>query len=109
LPEDKPGALLELLEQFATRKVNLSLIHSRPVGDGLGRYRFIIDLEGHIEDEAVADALLGLKRFSPRVLFLGSYPSSADGVISTEPGHLATSENYEAARAWLRSIKEEIG
>ena len=63
-----------MLEQFATRGVNMSLLESRPIGDALGRYRFVIDLDGHIHDERVADALLGLRRFSPKVIFLGSYP-----------------------------------
>ena len=74
LPDDHPGALLEMLEQFATRGINLSLLASRPIGDELGRYRFVIDADGHIEDERMADALLGLRRFSPKVIFLGSYP-----------------------------------
>jgi prephenate dehydratase len=60
LPTEVPGALVEMLEQFATRGVNLSLLQSRPIGDSLGRYRFVIDLDGHILDERVADALLGL-------------------------------------------------
>lgn len=66
LPSDEPGSLLDMLEQFATRGVNLSMIQSRPIGDALGRYRFVIDLDGHAHDERVADALLGLRRFSPR-------------------------------------------
>ena len=37
LPVDRAGALLELLEQFSTRGVNMSLIESRPIGDELGR------------------------------------------------------------------------
>ncbi len=56
----------------------MGLLSSRPIGDELGRYRFVIDLDGHVRDERVADALLGLRRFSPRVTFLGSYPR-ADG------------------------------
>ena len=56
-----------MLEQFATRGINLSLLASRPIGDELGRYRFVIDADGHIEDERMADALLGLRRFSPKV------------------------------------------
>ena len=71
-----------MLEQFATRGVNLSLLESRPIGDALGRYRFVVDLDGHVLDERVADALLGLKRFSPNVIFLGSYPR-ADRVAVT--------------------------
>ncbi|MEO8529528.1 MAG: prephenate dehydratase domain-containing protein, partial [Pseudolysinimonas sp.] len=37
LPSDAPGGLVEMLEQFATRGVNLSLLESRPIGDALGR------------------------------------------------------------------------
>jgi prephenate dehydratase len=102
LPSDEPGALLEMLEQFATRGVNLSLIESRPIGDTLGRYRFVIDLDGHILDERVADALLGLKRFSPKVIFLGSYPR-ADRV-RTEVTHRYGNEVFVEARDWLRGL-----
>ena len=102
LPSDAPGALLEMLEQFATRGVNLSLIESRPIGDTLGRYRFVIDLDGHILDERVADALLGLKRFSPKVIFLGSYPR-ADRV-RTEVTQRYGNEVFVEARHWLRGL-----
>lgn len=102
LPDDAAGRLLEMLEQFATRGVNLSLIESRPIGDALGRYRFVIDLDGHIHDERVADALLGLKRFSPNVIFLGSYPR-ADG-RSTQVRAGYGDEVFIEARDWLRGI-----
>jgi prephenate dehydratase len=102
LPEDRSGALLEMLEQFATRGVNLSLIQSRPIGDALGRYRFVIDADGHILDERVADALLGLRRSSPNVMFLGSYPRADKRPIEF-------TERYDdgifiEARAWLRTL-----
>ncbi|HZK60041.1 MAG TPA: prephenate dehydratase [Cryobacterium sp.] len=102
LPEDRSGALLEMLEQFATRGVNLSLIQSRPIGDALGRYRFVIDADGHILDERVADALLGLRRSSPNVMFLGSYPRADKRPIEF-------TERYDdgifiEARAWLRAL-----
>ncbi|HEY0258526.1 MAG TPA: ACT domain-containing protein, partial [Lacisediminihabitans sp.] len=102
LPEDRAGALLEMLEQFATRGVNLSLLESRPIGDALGRYRFVIDLDGHILDERVADALLGLKRFSPNVIFLGSYPR-ADRVRTIVTERYGN-ETFTDARAWLRGL-----
>ncbi|MCR2800072.1 prephenate dehydratase [Microbacterium sp. zg-Y818] len=102
LPEDHPGALLELLEQFSTRGINLSLIESRPIGDALGRYRFVIDADGHIENERMADALMGLRRFSPRVTFLGSYPR-ADRAIVRYPDRYSD-EVFVEARDWLRGL-----
>jgi prephenate dehydratase len=102
LPEDRSGALLELLEQFATRGVNLSLIQSRPMGDSLGRYRFVIDADGHILDERVADALLGLRRFSPQVIFLGSYPRADKQQVEFTSRY--DDAVFTEARAWLQEI-----
>ena len=102
LPDDRSGALLEMLEQFATRGVNLSLIQSRPIGDEFGRYRFVIDAEGHARDERVADALLGLRRFSPKVIFLGSYPRADK--VTTEHSKRYADGVFTDARAWLAEI-----
>ncbi|GHD45872.1 prephenate dehydratase [Mycetocola manganoxydans] len=102
LPIDRAGALLELLEQFSTRGVNMSLIESRPIGDELGRYRFIIDADGHIRDERVADALLGVRRFSPGVMFLGSYPRADKASITFDSKY--SDEVFVEARDWLRGI-----
>ncbi|NHF63540.1 MULTISPECIES: prephenate dehydratase [Microcella] len=102
LPDDAPGRLLEMLEQFATRGVNMSLLESRPIGDALGRYRFVIDLDGHIHDERVADALLGLRRFSPKVIFLGSYPRADKRQVEFVQEY--GDEVFADARDWLRSI-----
>ena len=102
LPDDRAGGLLEMLEQFATRGVNMSLLESRPIGDALGRYRFVIDLDGHILDERVADALLGLKRFSPNVIFLGSYPRADKLAISVTQRY--GDEVFIEARDWLRAL-----
>ena len=103
LPTDRPGTLLEMLEQFATRGVNLTRIESRPVGDRLGRYRFNIDAEGHILDESVGEALAGLHRFSPKVTFLGSYPR-ADKEQTTPNGNNSNSV-YKDAKSWLEKIR----
>jgi prephenate dehydratase len=72
--EDRPGILLQILQEFAFRFINLTKIESRPSKKALGQYIFFIDMEGHIEDNVIADALkcLGCK-FSD-VKFLGSYP-----------------------------------
>jgi prephenate dehydratase len=103
LPTDRPGTLLEMLEQFAVRGVNLSRIESRPIGDQLGRYRFNIDIEGHLDDAPVADALKGLHRFSPKVIFLGSYPR-ADKKKSVHEGN-NTNTSFAAAEKWIAKLK----
>ena len=102
LPTDVPGALLAMLEQFAARGVNLSRIESRPIGDRLGRYRFNVDVQGHLHDAAVAEALKGLHRFSPKVTFLGSY-ARADRGKSEHEGNNSTAE-FQSAEAWFASL-----
>lgn len=104
LPDDGPGRLLEMLEQFATRGVNMSLLESRPIGDAMGRYRFVIDLDGHIEDERVADALLGLRRFSPKVMYLGSYPRANGHRPDVSPRY--SDEAFVEARSWLDRLRQ---
>ncbi len=102
LPHDHPGSLLEMLEQFSTRGINLSLIESRPIGDELGRYRFVIDADGHIEHERMAEALRGIRRFSPRGVVLGSDPR-ADRQIVHYPDRYAD-DVFVEARDLLRVI-----
>ncbi|MEC5179863.1 prephenate dehydratase [Arthrobacter sp. CG_A4] len=102
LPEDRPGALMEILDQFATRGVNLSRIESRPTGQYLGHYFFSIDADGHIADARVADALAGLHRISPATRFLGSY-SRADGQRSDVAPH-TSDQAFRAAHAWVENI-----
>jgi prephenate dehydratase len=104
LPTDRPGALLEMLEQFAARGVNLTRIESRPIGDRLGRYRFNIDAEGHVLDESVGEALSGLHRFSPKVTFLGSYPRADQQ--QTKPSGNNSNPEYKAANKWLSKIRK---
>ncbi|MFD2675010.1 prephenate dehydratase [Gulosibacter bifidus] len=103
LPEERPGGLLSLLEQIAARGINLSMIASRPIPQQPGRYRFVLDLDGHLHDARVRDALLGIRRLSPAVTFLGSYPRA---VASTVPVPSAYSdENYQAAAQWLQGLE----
>lgn len=104
LPTDRPGTLLEMLEQFATRGINLTRIESRPIGDRLGRYRFNIDAEGHVNDDAVGEALTGLHRFSPRVIFLGSYPAA--NRTPTKPNGNNGNKEFADAKAWLLSLRK---
>jgi prephenate dehydratase len=102
LPEDRPGALMEILDQFATRGVNLSRIESRPTGQYLGHYFFSIDADGHVADARVADALAGLHRISPATRFLGSY-GRADGHRTIVEPH-TSDQAFRAAHAWVKDI-----
>lgn len=72
--QDRPGMLLQILQEFAYRYINLTKIESRPTKKTLGEYCFFIDCEGHEEDEVVAAALKCLRCKLPRVKLLGSYP-----------------------------------
>jgi len=74
LHEDKPGALLMILSEFAYGQVNLTKIQSRPTKKQLGEYMFFIDLEGHVDDAEVALALDCLRLKLREVIVLGSYP-----------------------------------
>jgi prephenate dehydratase len=73
---DHAGALLEILTEFAKYQVNLTFIQSRPTGSQLGHYHFIIDAEGHIEDQPISAAVNSLKEICQDVRFLGSYPQA---------------------------------
>src|SRR5690625_2052282 len=100
-PPLPPGSLLQMLEQFAVRGVNLSRIESRPTGDA-GRYAFSIDAEAHVTEERMTEVLIGLHRVSPRVRVLGSYPRADDVVPLVLPG--TSSKDFAAARAWVEAL-----
>ena len=99
---DRPGALLEILEQFSGRGVNLCRIESRPTKTGLGNYCFSIDAEGHLRDPRLAEALAGLHRICEDVIFLGSYPR-ADGVRPTIAWGF-TDDDFRSAKEWYATL-----
>lgn len=74
LGADHPGALVDALQEFSSRAVNLSRIESRPARQGLGRYMFFCDLEGAVDEPPVAEALDALQAKAESVRILGSYP-----------------------------------
>jgi prephenate dehydratase len=74
LDRDRPGALFSILEVFARHNINLTRIESRPSRKGLGDYYFYIDLEGHVDDSVVEQAISAIKEKAAMVRVLGSYP-----------------------------------
>ena len=74
IAKDKPGSLLQILQEFSERSINLTKLESRPSKQGLGDYIFFIDMEGKLDDSAVAGALERLRHKLASVKILGSYP-----------------------------------
>jgi chorismate mutase/prephenate dehydratase len=73
---NQPGALHKILEPFARFGIGLLHIESRPSRQGLWEYVFFIDIEGHCQDEQVANALEILKDNVSMLKLLGSYPKA---------------------------------
>ena len=73
---DSPGSLVEVLQEFARRGVNLSKIESRPRKQGLGRYIFFADLEAALTDGEVQAALDAIGEKVGTLRVLGSYPAA---------------------------------
>lgn len=101
--DDRPGGLLELLEQLATRGISMTRLESRPTGAAMGSYCFSIDVDGHVADERVGEALMGLQRVAAQVRFLGSYARADRRPVDVRPD--ASDEAYVAAQEWLDSLR----
>ncbi|KOR40083.1 prephenate dehydratase [Xanthomonas oryzae] len=71
---DKPGALFDVLSPFARHGISMNRIESRPSHQDKWEYGFFIDLVGHVEDDAMKQALAELKAHSAQIKVLGSYP-----------------------------------
>jgi chorismate mutase/prephenate dehydratase len=71
---NSPGALYNTLEPFARFSISMSKIESRPSRRAMWDYVFFIDLEGHHQDEPLAQALEALGKNVLMLKLLGSYP-----------------------------------
>lgn len=71
--ENKPGALLEILDVFYQNDINLSYIVSRPSKIKFGDYNFIVNFDGHIENQKIHKTLKEIKEKTTFMRFLGSY------------------------------------
>jgi prephenate dehydratase len=74
LDKNKPGALYEILGEFASKNIDLTKIESRPTKKALGDYVFYIDIQGHIEDKMIKDTISKIKGKVGMLKILGSYP-----------------------------------
>jgi len=71
--ENKPGALLNVLQIFHNYGINLSYIDSRPSKTKFGEYTFFVDFDGHISDEMTVKALEEVKTHTRYYRLVGSY------------------------------------
>jgi len=102
---DQPGSLYGILGRFAARDINLTKLESRPTKKGLGDYCFVIEFEGHVADDVIADCLADLQTHMGRIKFLGSYPVSGD---VAEDRREEISEARQSAANWIASIRSNI-
>jgi prephenate dehydratase len=96
--DNVPGALVSALTEFAIRDIDLTRIESRPTRTELGTYIFFLDCVGHIDDDAVAEALKALHRRCADVRYLGSWPTGA--AAGAAPPRL------DEASHWLARLRE---
>ncbi|MGI9162648.1 MAG: prephenate dehydratase [Mycobacterium sp.] len=96
--DNAPGALVSAMTEFSIRDIDLTRIESRPTRTGLGTYIFFLDCVGHIEDNAVAEALKALHRRCADVRYLGSWSTGAAlGALPPKP---------DEADRWLAGLRE---
>lgn len=95
-----PGALLAALAEFAVRGIDLTRIESRPTRTELGTYRFFVDCVGHVDDDAVAEALKALRRRCVDVRYLGSWPTGSAAGAGPPPA--------DEASDWLARLRAGV-
>jgi prephenate dehydratase len=102
---DRPGSLYAILGRLAARDLNLTKLESRPTKRGLGDYCFLIEFEGHVADDVVADCLSDLQAHLARVKFLGSYPVTGEGASDRRQEVAAA---RVAADQWIDAIRDRV-
>ncbi len=102
---DRPGSLYGILSRFAARDINLTKLESRPTKRGLGDYCFVIEFEGHVADDLVADCLAELQAHLARVKFLGSYPVTG---LDASDRREEVAEARRSADQWIKEIRSRI-
>jgi chorismate mutase/prephenate dehydratase len=73
-----PGALYQILGEFARRDINLTKIESRPTKRQPWEYNFYLDFEGHRNEKRYSEALKGLRSKAVFMKVLGSYPKAPE-------------------------------
>ncbi|MCC7494529.1 MAG: prephenate dehydratase [Fimbriimonadaceae bacterium] len=72
----QPGTLVQALGILGESGLNMTLIESRPSPVAPFEYVFFIDVEGHLQDEQVQQALAAIESVTLSAKVLGSYPKA---------------------------------
>jgi len=72
--KDRPGVLYDSLGHFAKRGISLSKIESRPLKGRAWEYVFFVEMDGHVTNKVIKDALKALEKDCLFVKVLGSFP-----------------------------------
>lgn len=101
-PQDRPGGLVQILQAFSLRGVNLTAITSRPARDELGSYWFYLECEGHIADDDLRAITMSLLTAGETIRFLGSFPEDPARGVPARPSEYGTA--YRAYRDMLTRV-----
>jgi len=75
-----PGTLYQCIGVFAERGVNLNKLESRPRKGRTWEYVFFVDIDGHVNDPGVSEAITDLVRKASFVKVFGSYRKAKEPV-----------------------------
>src|SRR6478672_130239 len=103
--QDRPGSLLAILQEFSARSLNLTKLESRPTKQSLGDYCFLIDFEGHVGDELVADCLRTLSAKQAHVKYLGSYPVAG---LAAHARRTSAGKAWRDASRWVEELRTQV-
>lgn len=70
---DVPGALYNIVKEFAEKKINITYIHATPSKLEANEYILFIDFAGHIKDENILSVIENIKKHTKYFRFMGSY------------------------------------
>ncbi len=103
---DKPGQLVQVLNEFAMRSINLTKIQSRPTKKQLGEYCIFIDCVGHVSEPRVGEALRSVHRHVAELRVLGSYPRAVG--YRDLPSSTDSAVAYAESEDWYAGILQHV-
>lgn len=72
--QDRAGILVEVLQELAQDQINMTKLESRPSKEELGNYIFLVDINGHRNDDRIAHVLKRIAAKTRMLKVFGSYP-----------------------------------